>query len=355
MIRDKISLAALESHIQRKKEWRDKLIANHFTIRSSSSDKTTTFSTPRSSFKIINEEGNVNGFEVVDKNSFPALMPQRNSFQREALHEDRIILKSSSNAMRNTKSSFADDNNHKTSPRVWLTEQSPKLQKKENPRNLMSPVFSFASFKKGSGLNPIYDKQMDKLKRKLKEDQKEENLSKVKGSGIEIKLLPLNSDSVPKESILFAKTSRDLRGFVSSRQNTEEKPNDQGSSIKPRRETKTQSLIEGKPMLKLFKSLGLDKMYLETECTPISLSPETTRFINSPSSSMNDPVASYSLTSRFNPRASDQGQGLRPFLTENSSIYYNGARMSETQNIRGSKLNLFYRNSKNFTAEDLEL
>ena len=354
MIRDKISLAALESHIQRKKEWRDKLIANHSTIRSSSSDKITTSNSPRPSIRIINEGSNLSGFEVVDKSTFPNITSTRSSFQIEASHEDRITLKSQSNVMRNTRSSFADDNTPRSSPKAWSPGQSNKPQKKESSRSLMSSEFSFATFKKGSESNPIYDKQMNKLRRKLKEDQNEEDLNNAKGPKMQIRITPISSESLSRESMVFAKTPKNLSGFASPRQNTEEKSNNQQLSIKPKRDTKHQSLSEGKPMLKLFKTLGLDKIYLETEYTPICLSTETTT-IASPLTSVNDITASRSLTSRFNTKANDQRQELRPLLNENSNIYYNGARMGGNLNPRGSKLNLFYRNSKNFTTEGLEL
>lgn len=276
-VKDKTSLENFENHIKNKKQWRDNLIKKIVCLRS---DKNASLTAPQSVQSSPNKITVVKRSTVImTEGPFDSPMKRssvvvKNERSGSLVLEDRFDLQSPALSTRSSRIIVGVAGSIPASPQG---NDSPPIKiKKDKPARLMSSGFSFSQMKmSASDKSPLYERQKEKIERKLQQDRQELNLQlnlhKVKSS---------ENEEVPGSASLKNKASHTTRTSVKVQSAstkgglwpTLESLDSSPKGVKTARESIIRSSLSmADPMIKMCKQLGLDRIYSEKDVRLVSL------------------------------------------------------------------------------------
>lgn len=284
-------MQTLDSHIRGKKDWHTNLLTKVVTLRT-----------------LPTEQNLEAAMSPTAKPKEHFIGQSLTSIADDAFESPRIVKTSSSPLRLRPVSILLDDKNNvqtpllnssktktmqaiplpspKLSPKLKKqssdSPKSPKNPQKERPVQIMSPEFSFTSFKKATeGRNPIYEKHMEKMSKKQRQSrlQTERTPSNVRTVTISKDGQSSISIKTKKVSLTPNKTEK-IQDVIKSSYG---KWSDYGEGCSPiaistpryhargSQISTTTATISESPMYKMCRTLGLDRIYSEQETPMVGL------------------------------------------------------------------------------------
>lgn len=274
LVKDARSLSNLEQHIQKKKQWRNSLISKLSTLRTPpvemiGNSPSIRVGTPKT--KLQRQLENENRLEeaMSPKSKIPSTpkTSTRVHFNNNILLLDENFLKDDSPGSTKTPKNFKKVEPSTPKRKNVEVSASKNVNSKHRKKvKLLSEGFTFSNSRYSMNHNPLYEKHLEKLEKRLQQDgvitSKRPTLHSASGSRVAISGL-IKSKVKPQspQSRTKPMNMRDSRRWASP-----EYIKTEGDQSK-----ESFSMTTMDSLAKMYKKLGLDRSHVEKDFTPINI------------------------------------------------------------------------------------